>query len=346
MNIFVLDTNPKLAAQYHCDKHVISQMKESVQMLCTALMYYGNPVPINASGSEYKEAYPNHPCTKWVIEGLLNYQWLWDLTMALVEEAEFRFGGEYHIASLLRSGELPRTPEKYHQPPTRTPFANATADWLKSGANWDVPASFTTLTIVDVYRLYYIVDKRHMTDVWFEELNIHYKDAHKLGKVQWDAYSIWTKRGEPPFMGDRFYRQMCDHFGIKSAELLNLARHPDSEEAIKLRAKLEKKMGVKKSGTATSAPKKKATKADYLLEIRDMFGLSDGLDDLLKLTAEDLVKLRMFLPSLVEQEVVIEMPSGRLKKPYIDAISSQLTCDVDWNKLTIVGLKQLIELFS
>ena len=36
MNIFVLDMNPKTAAQLQCDKHVVKMIVESAQMLSTA----------------------------------------------------------------------------------------------------------------------------------------------------------------------------------------------------------------------------------------------------------------------------------------------------------------------
>ena len=36
MNIFYLDHNPLLSAQYHCDKHVCKMIVEYAQMLSTA----------------------------------------------------------------------------------------------------------------------------------------------------------------------------------------------------------------------------------------------------------------------------------------------------------------------
>ena len=36
MNIFVLDKDPHIAAQMHCDKHVPKMIVESAQMLSTA----------------------------------------------------------------------------------------------------------------------------------------------------------------------------------------------------------------------------------------------------------------------------------------------------------------------
>ena len=36
MNIFYLDKNPKIAAQMHCDKHVVKMVLEYAQILSTA----------------------------------------------------------------------------------------------------------------------------------------------------------------------------------------------------------------------------------------------------------------------------------------------------------------------
>lgn len=35
MNIFMLDSNPELAAQYHYDTHIVKMILESAQILCT-----------------------------------------------------------------------------------------------------------------------------------------------------------------------------------------------------------------------------------------------------------------------------------------------------------------------
>lgn len=345
MNIFVLDLDPKVAAMYHCDKHVISQMKEGVQMLTTAMMDWGNTPPLNKSGVLYKKAHENHPCTKWVYAGLENYHWLWDLTYALVEEAEFRFGGTYHIASIMRDGSLPRTPAQHPTPSTRTPFANATADWLKSSDSWDDKSSFQTLTAIDIYRLYYIVDKVHMTSVDMGEKNIHWQSKHTLGEL-FDEYSIWTKRGAPAFMSDRFYAQQCKYFGIKPAELIHMGRYPDSEDAKKLKAKMERKLGKKSTGTVGSAKAKKTTKADVLVDIRELMG-HEGMDCLMKLTLPDMQKVKLALIAMHENQTECpDMPTGRTKAPYVAAAKQLFNCDADFSKLTIVGLKELLEHFG
>ena len=36
MNIFYLDQNPEIAAQYACDKHIVKMILETAQLLSTA----------------------------------------------------------------------------------------------------------------------------------------------------------------------------------------------------------------------------------------------------------------------------------------------------------------------
>lgn len=58
MNIFYLDRNPKLAAQYHCDRHVVKMILESAQLLCTALrLKAGKPTTIPFPTGELKQVW-------------------------------------------------------------------------------------------------------------------------------------------------------------------------------------------------------------------------------------------------------------------------------------------------
>ena len=85
MNIFYLDEDPKLCAQYHCDKHVCKMIIEGVQLLSTAHWMTGGEAP-------YKKTHVNHPSNKWVRESLSNYVWLCDMTMELCKEYTHRYG--------------------------------------------------------------------------------------------------------------------------------------------------------------------------------------------------------------------------------------------------------------
>ena len=107
MNIFILDKNPKKAAEYHCDKHVVKMIVESVQLLSTShwlmlLKKYNKKLSDfkrikdakaflekTCSSNEkppYKMTHVNHPCTKWVCESIENYKWLFKLTYYLCFE--------------------------------------------------------------------------------------------------------------------------------------------------------------------------------------------------------------------------------------------------------------------
>ena len=90
MNIFILDKNPKLAAQMHMNKHVIKMILESAQMICTTHhLHYNHDV--EDYDIPYKKTHTNHPCTRWVRSSLSNYKWLVNLTKELNTEYKYRY---------------------------------------------------------------------------------------------------------------------------------------------------------------------------------------------------------------------------------------------------------------
>lgn len=110
MNIFALDVVPRVAAEYHCDKHVVKMCLEAAQMLSTA------------AGVGYRPAYQNHPCTLWVSHRLQNYQWLWRLCHALGVEYNYRYG-KVHKSHILLHEELPYEVDLPAGPMTNWPLA-------------------------------------------------------------------------------------------------------------------------------------------------------------------------------------------------------------------------------
>ena len=44
MNIFVLHENPTIAAQYHCDRHVVKMVLETAQLLSTTHHILSSPL--------------------------------------------------------------------------------------------------------------------------------------------------------------------------------------------------------------------------------------------------------------------------------------------------------------
>ena len=64
MNIFYLDRNPKIAAQMHCDKHVVKMVLEYAQILSTAHRVIDGDEVADREGL-YEIAHKNHPSTAW-----------------------------------------------------------------------------------------------------------------------------------------------------------------------------------------------------------------------------------------------------------------------------------------
>ena len=86
MNIFYLDQDPKLSAQYHVDKHVVKMILESAQLLCTAInVLAGEQV------TPYKSTHVNHPCSVWVRENYSNWSYVFQLMIYLEREWNFRY---------------------------------------------------------------------------------------------------------------------------------------------------------------------------------------------------------------------------------------------------------------
>lgn len=126
MNIFALSTNPKLAARYHCDKHLSKMLLESVQMLSTTNALLGLSHP-------YRKTHQNHPCTIWVRQSLSNYMWLVDLAYYLEEERQYRRGPKPVHKSILVLDKM-RFPSERKLPDIGlTKFAQAMPWFLITG---------------------------------------------------------------------------------------------------------------------------------------------------------------------------------------------------------------------
>lgn len=164
MNIFVLDYNPQVAAEFHCDKHVVKMILESAQILCAvhrkvylkAMKKQYTPLEMEQSliaerlikEIPYKLTHANHPCTIWAGESKQNYLWLTELAEHLNNEYKFRFNHEvnhksYDVIANLPDIDLPDT--------GLTKFAEAMPDYCK----------VTDCTVMN-YREYYRKEKAHI----------------------------------------------------------------------------------------------------------------------------------------------------------------------------------------
>lgn len=91
MNIFYLDSNPKIAAQAMTNKHVVKMILESAQLLSTAHHLIDGD---QATDKDllYKPTHHNHPSAVWVRQSALHYLWLYEHFMALCNEYTERYG--------------------------------------------------------------------------------------------------------------------------------------------------------------------------------------------------------------------------------------------------------------
>lgn len=158
MNIFVLDYNVEQCAEYHCDKHIVKMILESVQMICTNHSMFSLKT-LDFEDIPYKSTHAMHPCTIWARESKQNYIWLCDLVEALHNEWQYRFD-EQNVDNY-----EPREHKSYtvfknlnhelmqqHLPDIGLqPFAQALPEEHKCG-----------IDAVEGYRKYYAKDKAHI----------------------------------------------------------------------------------------------------------------------------------------------------------------------------------------
>ena len=178
MNIFFLSLNPKQAAEYQIDRHVVKMITETSQILsnCYTLEQLKHaPQTINGYRSH---SYPYHPCCLWVKESISNFKWLVDHGIYLFEEKKNRFGGYHQSVRFIRwcLHNQPELPSVEMTTPALA-FNN-----YPEFQNYNDP--------VGSYINYYKFDKRY----------------DKSGK--WMAY--YTNRSVPEFWGE-YYDEVKQH---------------------------------------------------------------------------------------------------------------------------------------
>jgi hypothetical protein len=170
MNIFVLDEDPRKAAQFHCDKHVVKMILEAGQMMCSSHWLW-NLRTHRKKLSDFKRvrdakefvikntepkyippwnmSHVRHPCTLWTAENTGNYIWHTKLMRGLLDEYTLRY-------------------QKKHK-------SEEVYDWLleniprnmRSGMKTDHPLCMPEECKIEgdpvsSYRKYYISKKSHM----------------------------------------------------------------------------------------------------------------------------------------------------------------------------------------
>lgn len=147
MNIFILDTDHTTCAQYHVNKHVVKMITELNQLMSTAhRILDGTPVQgFSKSGRKakrwklddstrdsiiYTATHTNHPCAVWVRKSKENYQWTYNLLVALCNEYTHRYG-KIHKTFRTELGSLLSSPPSSIPAIGITPFAQAMPDEYK-----------------------------------------------------------------------------------------------------------------------------------------------------------------------------------------------------------------------
>jgi hypothetical protein len=164
MNIFFLDENPILSAQYHVDKHVVKMILETAQLLCSV----HHVTDQDTDQVPYKLSHKNHPCAIWARKSLSNYLYLCELGLELSKEYTHRYGKQHksEMVILWCIMNKPNIPDIGFTEPAKA-----------------MPDEFKVDSVVESYRNYYMGAKSDLAawknrekPFWFEkkELNLQY----------------------------------------------------------------------------------------------------------------------------------------------------------------------------
>lgn len=155
MNIFFIDYDPVEAAKQLCDKHVVSQTKETAQILSTVSCRY------NIAGP-YKPTHKNHPAVLWTGNTIHNWMWLVKHGKTLCEEYTKRYENIHKSEEIIRWCEL---------------YGGRPKDGLFTFPALCMPDKFKTSNYVESYRNYYINEKskfakwkNSFTPPWYKSL--------------------------------------------------------------------------------------------------------------------------------------------------------------------------------
>ena len=163
MNIFYLDNDPVKSAELHCDKHVVKMIIEYAQLMSTAHRVLDGDLyedrtannhrikrwrlsDSNMENVVYKASHINHPSAIWTRASDSNYQFVYDMFVALCNEYTHRYG-RVHL-----------TEEKLKDLLQHLPNNIASADFVEPPQA--MPDDVKTTNAVDAYQNYYRVYKK------------------------------------------------------------------------------------------------------------------------------------------------------------------------------------------
>jgi hypothetical protein len=161
MNVFYLNPDPIICAREHCDKHVVKMIIEYAQLMSTSHRMLDGTEYIDASsgrkirrwrlegereGVLYKASHINHPDNIWLRKSTGNYEYLYELFVALCDEYTHRYGKVHETDRKLRS--ILKTP------PANLPLGEFT------DPPQAMPEHCKDSNVVTAYKNYYIKEKK------------------------------------------------------------------------------------------------------------------------------------------------------------------------------------------
>ena len=196
MNIFYLNNDPKICAEMHLDKHVVKMILEYAQLLSTAHRVLDGTVSTRLSKSGRKQQYypladerdnflysathVNHPSAVWVRYSYENYEWLYKLFIALLDEYTHRYGRIHATARLI---------DALYTPPIHIPKGIGFTEPTPAMPNEvkvlrEVATDRYEIDSIKSYHKYYIHNKVHIAKWTKREMPLWYSEGIKSAYLQ------------------------------------------------------------------------------------------------------------------------------------------------------------------
>lgn len=149
MNIFFIDRDVKICAQYHNNKHIVKMILEYGQLLSTSHHVLDGDSAIQPI---YKSTHKNHPSAIWTRSSDAHYEYLHKLLLALCEEYTYRYD---KIHKVQRDGLADRLSIL----PKNIPKLGWLSDPIPA-----MPDEYKTNNAIESYRKYYNGAKQHIAE--------------------------------------------------------------------------------------------------------------------------------------------------------------------------------------
>jgi hypothetical protein len=166
MNVFYIDRDPKLCAQWAVDRHCVKMILEAAQLLSTAHRVLDGVegvghtqtgrrkkvwlLPDVRDYTLYNATHVNHPSAVWARDCDSNYQWLWKYLYWHCKEYTARYGKKHKV-------ETSNLLTTLSQPPHNIPVSHFFQPPSAMDAKYIISEDAVTN-----YRNYYKVGKAHL----------------------------------------------------------------------------------------------------------------------------------------------------------------------------------------